>query len=82
MGSATHPLRVEVKAVQVEIDGIEALFVAETMAPNLDRLGPAVESLGRAIADLEHDGIQNATLVLLDGLSRLLDRLQPTAHCP
>ena len=45
----------------MEVNGVgKAALVTKTAASNLDGFDAAVDALGRAVTDLEDDGIQNA----------------------
>ena len=60
----------------MEVDRIgEAVLVAESSAAHFDHLDAAVDAFCRAIADLEHDGIEYSPQVFLDHPGHFLDGL-------
>jgi hypothetical protein len=67
----------------MEINGIaESLLVAESAASDLDGFDPAVDALGRAVGNLQYDGIENAPKVLFDCFRNLYHGLQAATNGP
>ena len=67
----------------MEFNGVgKPLFIWESSAANLDGIDPAVDVVGQTIAHLQNECIQDVPEVVLDGLGRDLDRIEPAAHGP
>ena len=55
---------------------------AKAATPDFEALDAAIHTLRRPVARLQHDGIENAPQMFLDGSCHLFDRSQATPDRP
>ena len=62
--------------------GCKPLIVSESAGAYFDGFDSAVDAFGRAIADLEDNGIDDSPQMVFNSFGGFLDRLQAAAHGP
>lgn len=67
----------------MKIDGAaESLLVAKAAASDLDSFDSTVDAFGRAVSNVQDNGIEDAPEMLFDRLGNLFHRIETAADGP